>query len=1272
MPAYIAGDISYTMDGPSHPSGNVPPTGLTVVFDPPEASADIVFVHGFTGHPERTWTHKNGAVPSSDRGDNHDDIVEPPSKSRKLGFFSQATSSRTKSQAVYWPRHLLPETIPLARVLTYGYDTHIRHWIGPAVTKSTVYDIAWDFLVALEAERRDDPTRPLIFVVHSLGGIVIKELLRRSSGCQLGQSHLRCVFESTTGIMFFGTPHSGADPLPFFRRITEMVAAVAGFSAPEHIVNALLPSSERLRELRDEFGPMALQQGWIIHSFQEQHGVKALNGRKVVDDTSSYLNLSFLETTQHIGRNHMDMCRFTGVEDVEYKKISSALQRMATNVPTGRTRGRRTTAAIGSSNSENQAQILLDLLRFDQLDARRTTIKKAHTKTCKWLLKCPAYIDWLDINNFEDHHGFLWIKGKPGTGKSTLMKYAFTNAYRTTKNTVVISFFFNARGEMLEKSTLGMFRSLVLQVIERVPEIRKGFDSLDLATVPGSYQWSVEALKELFGHAVQMSRKSPIICFIDALDECDEREVRDMVSYFEYLGELCVSVGVRFQVCFSSRYYPNITLVRGLILRLEHQEGHGEDIENYLSTELKIGRTKLAEEVRAEVQEKSSGVFMWVVLVADILNKEHDDGNMHTLRKKLRDIPAELHELFRDILTRDKLQQDRLLLCIQWVLFARTPRRPEELYFAILSGIQPDILESWNADEVTESVIEKFLLSSSKGLVEVTKSACPTVQFIHESVRDFLLKEDGLHDIWSDSGADSNFQARSHERLKQCCINYIAIDVFNSENSQEPSDLTAMFRSYPFLEYAVHEIFYHADAAQGAGLSQEEFLRKFQLARWIELRNKFGSSYSATASLLYILAESDTANLIRLCPADGSYVKPENEPYGIPLFASLATSSANALRAFLELEAKTPSLGILYDFEVTVDRICKIYSTRSWESRNFDRDFTFWKDKPGDTPPNPNILLRLDLARDNILALFLLDRGRVELSPSWITQLSRDFANSEELRSIASPVKTLQTVRDPAVKLLAGYELFVSASNIKDIELQKALINAKCVDPNFTRIGLSNSTSIGLFGCVTPLFYVAGNGPESIIRLLLESGRVLPQTIAPGYQKLQWLFSPIKAAADSGQIECLSLLIRESKKTQGHKSWTPLHQAVLEEDQKFIKRLFATHEFEGDEPDHDGRTALWHAIQYRSARDAVEMASLLLELGRNVASVADDHGVSPLDIAERRAVSTSDWKAVVEILREQVCAVIQFSSGVEACNDDDDDDGSDGEHVNPTSRDHRV
>jgi hypothetical protein len=81
--------------------------------------------------------------------------------------------------------------------------------------------------------------------------------------------------------MFFGTPYGGADPRGILHYVAELVIKAIGFKVNEQIVNSLLPSSERLAELRDEFGPLAYEQRWVIYSFQEQLSIKALNGRKV-------------------------------------------------------------------------------------------------------------------------------------------------------------------------------------------------------------------------------------------------------------------------------------------------------------------------------------------------------------------------------------------------------------------------------------------------------------------------------------------------------------------------------------------------------------------------------------------------------------------------------------------------------------------------------------------------------------------------------------------------------------------------------------------------------------------------------------------------------------------------------------------------------------------------------------------------------------------------------------------------------------------------------
>ena len=144
-----------------------------------------------------------------------------------------------------------------------------------------MYDIAGDLLVNLEGFRRTEKSRPLLFIAHSLGGIVVKEALRQSHFGESNHNQSRSIFDATCGILFFGTPHGGADPRGLIHHVIEKCMKVLRFTVNEQIVNTLSPSSERLRQLREEFSPLAREQKWIIYSFQEQYGVKVLHGVKV-------------------------------------------------------------------------------------------------------------------------------------------------------------------------------------------------------------------------------------------------------------------------------------------------------------------------------------------------------------------------------------------------------------------------------------------------------------------------------------------------------------------------------------------------------------------------------------------------------------------------------------------------------------------------------------------------------------------------------------------------------------------------------------------------------------------------------------------------------------------------------------------------------------------------------------------------------------------------------------------------------------------------------
>ena len=860
--------------------------------------------------------------------------------------------------------------------------------------------------------------------------------------------------------------------------------------------------------------------------------------------------------------------------------------------------------------NEEQKRNLLDSLRFEQIDARQMTIKTAHAKTCKWLLKSPQYLDWLDASKLCEHHGFLWIKGKAGAGKSTLMKFATINARKTMKGCNVLSFFFNARGDDIEKSTIGTYRSLLLQLLEGIPASQSIFDSLDLSTstMGANQQWSLERLKALLEQAIRSLGQSPVVCFIDALDECEENQIREMIQFLEHIADLAVSNSIHFKVCFSSRHYPHVSIRNGLELVLEGQEGHAQDITNYIDTELKIGKSKIAQCVRSELQEKASGIFMWVVLVVGILNKDFDRGQIHALRRRLHEIPGDLNELFRDILTRDSQNTDELVLCIQWVLFARRPLSPGELYHALLSSFDPDAVAEWDPDEITEKDINRFLLDSSKGLTEVTVSKEPKVQFIHETVRDFLLKENSLSKIWPKF--EENFQGQGHERLKQCCLDYISNTVaspleFPDDLSKASSERTADRRksatqTRPFLEYAVHNVLYHADTAEGGGISQAEFLDSFPIPQWVKLDNLFEKHkvrrHTERVSLLYLLAEYNMANLIKALDSTSQCMDIEPERYGCPLFAAAAMSSGKALELLMESVetrmADTISAGTLDDYGTQ-------YSSAQHAAR---RDFFYSKTKGF-------LLCAAELGHDGVLAL-LLRSGTFQVE--WKDPKDRSllwWASKNGCEITA----TLLLSADPAMVNRADKDnrTPLHAAAGQGHKAMCELLLKENADINST--DKDNKTS---------LYVAAEQGHKEVVELLLKGNADIDTQSAGVFDG-----NALYVASANGHEEVVTLLLNKGAKTDTRKTGT-YSDALQVASAKGYKGIVTSLLDQGANINAEGGdygTPLQAAIALRKQ----EIAVLLLERGADIHVQGGKYGNA------LQAASWRGYKDIVELLLQQ-------------------------------------
>ncbi|KAK7911847.1 hypothetical protein PG985_014328 [Apiospora marii] len=802
-------------------------------------------------------------------------------------------------------------------------------------------------------------------------------------------------------------------------------------------------------------------------------------------------------------------------------------------------------------------QAVLKCLRFSQMDVRFMSIKKAHGKTCQWFLNDPDYIQWLnrDGTHKHEHKSLLWIKGKPGAGKSTLMKLLLHETRQARPGDTIVSFFFNARGNDMEKSTVGLYQSLLVQLLEKDPSLHNILDNY-----PKQKNWSIELLKVLFEDVVKRSHKT-LICFIDALDECHEQEIRDMILF---LSEL-MDARDNFYTCFASRHYPNISVKNGCSAVLENKAEHDKDIAKYLKSALQIGGGELAEQILSEIKHKASGVFMWVVLVVSILNRECDKGHKHALRRRLRQIPGDLDTLFHEILTRDTENERGLLLCIQWVLFAAHPLSPRQLYYGILAGLEPENLADPDTvtDYITDDDISKFLLDMSKGLAESTRSESPTVQFIHESVRDFLLDGKGLEAIWP--GIRTNLTGKSHEALKLACHAFMTCMPV-SKMLLEPRFLYSIDGRLPFLGYANQWILYHANKAAKNKYAQTEFLNTFPLADWMTIRNLFNRTYpprySSSVTLSYVLASRNLDALISSYKTDCSCFHVRGEKYGIPLFAAIASGSLDACRAIMEREITTrvPSQNAmdLYLSNSPTETCLAFFQDHNFQLAEH-RDIIFCLAKAGDSQ-----LLRIFCATQSF------DINALDRSGKTPLLYAVERGHFEVVKVLAEQGANLDLMSSPTTDTPLLIAIVERHRSMARLLIEKgANINAK---DSFGR---------------TPLYLSASGGLFEEAGLLFNKGAEVDAKDDVGR-------TPCSLASYEGHIHMVKLLIDKGAdvSARDRSGWTPCFFASYMGHIEVV-RLLLDHGADVNAVDEAGQSALNLAKSFGHNR----VADLLVERG---------------------------------------------------------------------------
>ena len=577
---------------------------------------------------------------------------------------------------------------------------------------------------------------------------------------------------------------------------------------------------------------------------------------------------------------------------------------------------------------------------------RQYDIVTASETTVEWLMKDSNYIRWRD-----SHSGLLWIRGKPGSGKSTLMKFVLSREDITEEGgkSVVAAFFFNARGMQLQHTPLGLFRVLLFQLMTQVTRLQAKFleycerKSIAQGGRKEKLEWHENELRDMVSAYIQQAlRWTDVKIFVDALDECGGSSAIDLASYFKQLISNCSSKG-RIHVCISCRHYPIINTLVDLKVTVE--EKNTLAITDYVEGSLNLSMSAVARElddmrkIEREILERASGVFQWVAFVLRMVISLMKDGyHPRSVRKRMRELPTDLDDLYAHILQQVRgKHQARTLSLIRWIYCARRPLSLSEMRVAMAFDTEPpyESFESWKElDDYVESDEQMSLLvtSLSGGLAEVidhnsgfgwrTESSrgpygiqsTPYIQFIHESVNDYLGSK-GLAAL--DGPSILPIVGRSHYRIAKSIINYLRTkEVLHIARHLTGKSGKATVRSIdklvftPFMLYSLEFWFTHLRRAEKEHCLQDDLLNSF-----ITPRNKpSGPTFNfptlshhflggAQMSLLHHLVRHDIKSVvIALLELPETEINLKDSNDDTPLIVAIKYRRKSLSRRFLKID----------------------------------------------------------------------------------------------------------------------------------------------------------------------------------------------------------------------------------------------------------------------------------------------------------------------------------------------------------------------------------
>ncbi|KIW24170.1 uncharacterized protein PV07_09900 [Cladophialophora immunda] len=645
---------------------------------------------------------------------------------------------------------------------------------------------------------------PIIFVAHSMGGLVVKKTYL------MAQNDQNCtrIARSIMGIVFLSTPHRGSNLSLVLNLILK-----ATLQSKKSFIKELERNSSAIEDINDQFRHVA--PNLSIFSFYEEHPTLVLgNALMIVRKDSAILGYTN-EDSRGLPADHHTICKFATEEAPEFRIVRDALKDLVEKFERSALR----TYDVQALNTGKDIKKMLDLSRTPAEDFI-TLRKRRVAGSCEWFLRDPGTQQWL--TNLSDAH-LIWYNAPPAHGKSVLSSHVI---HHLQSNGYHCQYYFFNSGDQTRRSIGGMLKSLAHQISSIMPDYE---EEIRMTSAEGTrfdgddyrFLWRILFEDLLFSK----SFPHPLFWVIDGLDESESPQL-----VVELLEELLSQARIQMKVLITSRRTEALALQFKKLDRFrkvniidgEGQLHNDEDIKLLVDRELANlhGDTAIRERLRQEILKRARGNFLWVSIVLEELHKCQTESEIQATLEQIPENFKEMYSRMQLAITenpngrRVKLAKELL----QWVICVPRPLTLDQLRDAI-SKDYPDVLDLKKA---VRDVCGQFILIDSTNHVTM----------IHQTARDFLTNAPNRMIELNRKRANTSVLRKSLSSLSKLSIRALALG--SRESLSLRKELEAQ---HPFTLYVANSWFYYlgyagSDSQEGLD-ALETFFSRPHVLDWI-------------------------------------------------------------------------------------------------------------------------------------------------------------------------------------------------------------------------------------------------------------------------------------------------------------------------------------------------------------------------------------------------------------------------------------------------------